>query len=98
MSGNDRNFGRLGGATKVCGADGIVPNGCGDSVLNVDFRGGTVFAGKLKEGQERALTTTSDGKLGFRELLGDERQDEWLNARSARWENKPSGDSLIANT
>jgi len=34
LAGNDRNFGQLGGATKVCGADGIVANGCGDSVLD----------------------------------------------------------------
>ncbi|HTM04315.1 MAG TPA: TonB-dependent receptor [Vicinamibacterales bacterium] len=32
--GNSRNFGQLGGATKVCGQDGVDPNGCGDSVLN----------------------------------------------------------------
>ena len=30
----------------------------GEDVLNVDFRGGTVFAGRLKEGEERGLTTT----------------------------------------
>ncbi|HSQ57842.1 MAG TPA: protein translocase subunit SecD, partial [Gemmata sp.] len=70
----------------------------GDDVLNVDFRGGTVFAGKLKEHEARALTTTSDGKLGFRELMSEDRQRNELNATAARWENKPSGDSLIANT
>ena len=30
----------------------------GEAALNVDFRGGTVFAGKLKEGEERGLITT----------------------------------------
>jgi len=34
LAGNARNFGKLGGATKVCGADGVVPNGCGEPVLN----------------------------------------------------------------
>ena len=39
-------------------------------VLNVDFRGGTVYAGKLKDGEERALlalyrglTTAQQGVL-----------------------------------
>jgi hypothetical protein len=34
LVGNDRNFGQLGGATKVCGADGVAANGCGDPVLH----------------------------------------------------------------
>ena len=33
--------------------------------LNVDFRGGTVFAGKLKDGEERGLTTTSGRQTGY---------------------------------
>jgi SecD/SecF fusion protein len=57
--------------------------------LNVDFRGGTVFAGRLKDGEERALTTTSDGKLGFRELLAEERQRARLDAKDASWANRP---------
>jgi SecD/SecF fusion protein len=62
----------------------------GEEGLNVDFRGGTVFAGKLKEDEARALTKTSDGKLGFRELLSEPRQAERLNATSAQWENAPT--------
>ncbi len=62
----------------------------GESGLNVDFRGGTVFAGKLKEGEERALTTSADGKAGFRDLLSEARQKDRLNATSARWENRPT--------
>ncbi|HVL14656.1 MAG TPA: protein translocase subunit SecD [Gemmata sp.] len=67
----------------------------GDAVLNVDFRGGTVFSAKLKDGEERALTMV-DGKPGFRELLGKQRQDDVLTATSARWENQPSGGGLEA--
>jgi SecD/SecF fusion protein len=60
-----------------------------DSVLNVDFRGGTVFSGKLKAGEERALTTTADGKPGFRELLSKTHQDKRLDATKAVWQNNP---------
>jgi SecD/SecF fusion protein len=67
--------------------------------LNVDFRGGTVVAGRLKDHEERALTTTSDGKLGFRELLDEKNQEKRLNAIKATWENKPSsGSAATANT
>ena len=61
----------------------------GEAGLNVDFRGGTVFAGQLKEGEERGLIKTSDGKLGFRELLGEENQKKRLTPTKAVWENKP---------
>ena len=64
----------------------------GDSVLNVDFRGGTVFAGKLKDGEERGLTTTDDGKPGFRELLSESAQKSRLDVKEVIWENKPTGD------
>jgi SecD/SecF fusion protein len=71
----------------------------GDATLNVDFRGGTVFAGRLKDGEERALTTTSDGKLGFRELLDEQNQKKQLNPISAHWDNKPlSGNAATVNT
>ncbi|VTT99287.1 protein-export membrane protein secd : Protein-export membrane protein secD OS=Planctomyces maris DSM 8797 GN=PM8797T_31765 PE=3 SV=1: SecD_SecF: SecD_SecF [Gemmataceae bacterium] len=70
----------------------------GEAGLNVDFRGGTVFAGKLRDGEERALTTTSDGKPGFRELLGEANQKKQLTATAAQWANKPVGDSSTANT
>ena len=65
----------------------------GEAGLNVDFRGGTVYGGRLKEGEERALTTTPDGKRGFRDLLTDE---DWLNQRlkvltgQTTWVNRPS--------
>src|SRR5205823_4555129 len=32
----------------------------GEAGLNVDFRGGTVYAGRLKDGEERALSRSSD--------------------------------------
>jgi SecD/SecF fusion protein len=67
----------------------------GDKGLNVDFRGGTVFAGKLKDGEERGLTTTADGKPGFRELFGEEAQKTKLAVESVVWVNKPSGDALV---
>jgi SecD/SecF fusion protein len=65
----------------------------GEAGLNVDFRGGTVFAGRLKDNEERALTATSDGKLGFRELLDEKNQERRLGVEKASWENKPSGGS-----
>jgi len=70
----------------------------GEAGLNVDFRGGTVFTGKLHEGEERALSTTPDGKLGLRELLDEENQHKRLDAVSARLVNKPSraDDATIA--
>jgi SecD/SecF fusion protein len=71
----------------------------GEAGLNVDFRGGTVFAGRLKDGEERALTTTPDGKPGFRELLDEENQKKRLHAVKAVWENKPSeGSAATVNT
>jgi SecD/SecF fusion protein len=63
----------------------------GEAGLNVDFRGGTVFAGQLREGEERGLIKTSDGKLGFRELLSEENQKKRLNPVAVEWENKPIG-------
>ncbi|MBA4187730.1 MAG: hypothetical protein C0467_06895 [Planctomycetaceae bacterium] len=70
----------------------------GEAGLNVDFRGGTVFAGKLRDGEERGLTKTSDGKPGFRELLGEANQKKQLTATSAHWANKPVGETATANT
>ncbi|MBY0514821.1 MAG: protein translocase subunit SecD [Gemmataceae bacterium] len=61
----------------------------GEDVLNVDFRGGTVYAGKLKDGEERALTAVGD-KPGFRELLSEESQKKRLNATDVRWLNEPA--------
>jgi len=69
----------------------------GEAGLNVDFRGGTVFDGRLRDGEERGLITTSDGKPGFRELLGEANQKARLTPVSARWENKPTGDAALAN-
>ena len=66
----------------------------GERGLNVDFRGGTVFAGVLKAGEERGLTET-DGKPGFRELLGEENQKKRLNATAAEWTNKPAGEGTV---
>ncbi len=66
----------------------------GEAGLNVDFRGGTVFASRLKDGEERSLLTTD--KPGFRDLLGEENQKKMLTPVSARWENRPSSDSAAA--
>jgi SecD/SecF fusion protein len=71
----------------------------GENSLNVDFRGGTVFTGQLKPGEERALTTTADGKPGFRELLDEDNQRKRLDAVKAVWENKPTeGSAATVNT
>ncbi len=59
----------------------------GEDGLNVDFRGGTVFAGRLQEGEERALLRTPDGKAGFRDLLSEQNQAKWLDVVDARWVN-----------
>ncbi len=67
----------------------------GEDVLNVDFRGGTVYAGKLKDGEERALGTV-DGKPGFRELLGEDNQKKQLNVEKATWLNKPDNEESAA--
>ena len=61
----------------------------GDAGLNVDFRGGTVYAGRLKDGQERAMTTR-DGQTGLRDLLGEANQRARLNVESVRWVNRPA--------
>lgn len=53
----------------------------GDGVLNVDFRGGTVYGGRLAEA--RGLTTT-DGKPGLLDLLAEGRQDAKLKVTDAR--------------
>ena len=66
----------------------------GNDVLNVDFRGGTVYGGRLKDGEERALTATD--KPGFRELLSEGQQKERLNVESVRWVNTPPPGSDIA--
>ncbi len=69
----------------------------GDDVMNVDFRGGTVFAGKMKPGEERGLTTI-DGKLGYRELLSEERQKQLLAVKDVAWDNKPPTPDATLNT
>jgi SecD/SecF fusion protein len=66
----------------------------GEKGLNVDFRGGTVFAGVLKPGEERGLTEI-DGTPGFRELLGEANQQSRLNATKAEWTNRPAGDAVV---
>ena len=69
----------------------------GEAGLNVDFRGGTVFAGRLKDGEERGLSTTDDGKLGFRELLSEDHQKEVLNPTRTVWDNEQEK-AATANT
>jgi SecD/SecF fusion protein len=70
----------------------------GPDLLNVDFRGGTVYAGKFRESEERGMTKTSDGKPGLRDLLEKENQEKQLKATKARWLNKPSTPDGIVNT
>lgn len=68
----------------------------GESVLNVDFRGGTVYGGRLKDGEERALTTTSDKKPGLRDLLSEANQKKQLKVESVRWVNRPASGDVAA--
>ncbi|MFO0801386.1 MAG: protein translocase subunit SecD [Gemmataceae bacterium] len=66
----------------------------GDQGLNVDFRGGTVYAGKLKDGEERALSTVN-GQQGLRELLTDPANVQTkLAVKEVRWE-KPAAVSDV---
>jgi SecD/SecF fusion protein len=53
----------------------------GDAGLNVDFRGGTVYGGRLAEA--RGLTNT-DGKPGLLDLLADKRQEQKLKIQDVR--------------
>ena len=59
--------------------------GRGTDGLNVDFTKGTLYGGRLNEGQERALSKTSDGKLGFLNLMSEERQSERLKVKAVSW-------------
>ncbi len=53
----------------------------GEKSLNVDFTQGTVYGGRLTDGQERSLGTTADGKLGLLDLLSKDRQDTRLKVK-----------------
>ena len=53
----------------------------GDNVLNVDFRGGTVYGGRLAEAH--GLTAT-DGKPGLLDLLSEKRQEAKLKVKDVR--------------
>jgi len=66
----------------------------GESVLNVDFRGGTVYGGRLKDGEERALTSTD--KPGLRDLLSEPNQKKRLKVESVRWVNRPTSGDIAA--
>ncbi|HYH65403.1 MAG TPA: protein translocase subunit SecD, partial [Urbifossiella sp.] len=68
----------------------------GDQGLNVDFRGGTVYAGKLKAGEERGLSTVN-GQPGLRELLTDPaNQQKKLDVKEVNWENQRAGVDINA--
>jgi SecD/SecF fusion protein len=69
----------------------------GENVLNVDFRGGTVFAARVKPGEERGLTSIG-GTLGYRELLSEERQKDKLAVEKVFWDNKPPTPDTPINT
>ncbi len=64
----------------------------GEKGLNVDFTKGTAYGGSLRDGEERALTKTDDGKLGLRDMLDGDHQDKRLAVAGARWVNRPSID------
>ncbi|QEL14131.1 protein translocase subunit SecD [Limnoglobus roseus] len=53
----------------------------GDDVLNVDFRGGTVYGGRLAEATG---LSTAGGKTGLLDLLSEKRQAERLKVTDAR--------------
>ncbi|MBX9625439.1 MAG: protein translocase subunit SecD [Gemmataceae bacterium] len=61
----------------------------GEAGLNVDFRGGTVYAGRLRDGEERAMTG-ADGRPGLRDLLGEAAQRDRLKVESVRLVNRPA--------
>lgn len=67
----------------------------GEQSLNVDFRGGTVYGGKLKDSEVRAMTRVGN-QLGMRELLDSTNQAKWLKVKDARWLNEPSEGDLTA--
>jgi SecD/SecF fusion protein len=50
----------------------------GESVLNVDFTKGTLYGGRLKDGEARPLSGTVNGKAGLLDMLGEGRQRERL--------------------
>jgi len=62
----------------------------GERVLNVDFTKGTVYGGRLREGEERSLSTR-DGKLGLVELLSEQRQKERLKVKDVIWRSESVG-------
>lgn len=68
----------------------------GEKTLNVDFTQGTVYGGRLVEGQERGLGKSSDGKLGLLDLLDKKRQDERLKVKDVLWESRPTGGAAEA--
>ncbi len=64
----------------------------GEAVLNVDFTKGTLYGGRLKEGEARALSKTPDGKLGLLDLTSETRQADRLKVKDAVWLTKPGGE------
>ncbi len=65
----------------------------GDDGLNVDFRGGTVYGGRLTEARGMSAR---DGKPGLIDLLSEKQQEDRLKVRDVRPITTPSGES--ANT
>ena len=68
----------------------------GDSVLNVDFTKGTVYGGRLKEDEARALRTVDD-KPGLLDLLGDKRQAERLQVDDVIWMTQPNETDIVTD-
>ena len=57
----------------------------GEAGLNVDFTKGTAYGGRLKDGEARALSETSDGKLGLLDLMSEKRQADRLKVTDVVW-------------
>ncbi len=60
----------------------------GEGVLNVDFTKGTLYGGRLKEGEARGLSDVG-GKWGFLHLLGEEQQAKRLVVKEVVWLTPP---------
>jgi len=60
----------------------------GEKMLNVDFTQGTVYGGRLAEGEERSLS--GGDELGLLELLDRDRQDQKLKVKEVVWLSKPN--------
>jgi len=63
----------------------------GEKMLNVDFTQGTVYGGRLADGEERSLS--GGDELGLLDLLDRDRQDQKLKVKEVVWLSTPSADT-----